>query len=152
MLCASLPHELGESTVDVMRMIKHSLDPDGLMNPGKIFRLKHDSPATPHDEHGSDKAGQAAEGGKVKQTFSRVVDSIMHGHHGPASAGSERGGEGSGTAAVATAEKRDAHDDRPDHVALPQPTYNYAAAPAGKPSGKAPQSKHDAAPPAPREK
>ena len=146
-------HELGVSTVDVMRKIKHSLDPDGLMNPGKIFRLKHDSPAMDHDH---DEHAQAA-GGRVRQTFTRVVDSIMHGHHGPAEGSKEQkqstqmeGGGGSGTAAVATAPKRDAHDDRPEHVAVPQPTYGYVAAPAGKPSGDPPQSKHDATPPAPR--
>ncbi|KAF7196962.1 D-lactate dehydrogenase [cytochrome], mitochondrial [Pseudocercospora fuligena] len=32
-----LVEELGEETVDVMRKIKKALDPDGLMNPGKIF-------------------------------------------------------------------------------------------------------------------
>lgn len=32
-----LVKELGEETVDVMRRIKKALDPDGLMNPGKIF-------------------------------------------------------------------------------------------------------------------
>jgi D-lactate dehydrogenase (cytochrome) len=31
-----LTDELGEA-VDVMRSIKRALDPDGLMNPGKIF-------------------------------------------------------------------------------------------------------------------
>lgn len=32
-----LLEELGESTVDVMRKIKHALDDRWLMNPGKIF-------------------------------------------------------------------------------------------------------------------
>jgi D-lactate dehydrogenase (cytochrome) len=32
-----LEHELGEEAVDVMRAIKRSLDPKGLLNPGKIF-------------------------------------------------------------------------------------------------------------------
>lgn len=32
-----LEHELGRSAVDVMRAIKRSLDPNGLMNPGKVF-------------------------------------------------------------------------------------------------------------------
>ena len=149
-------HELGISTVDVMRKIKHSLDPHGLMNPGKIFRLKHDSPAMVGGDDDDDGHGRA-EGGRVRQTFSRVVDSIMHGHHGPV-AGEQRSsaqqvedGRGSSTAAVATAPKRDAHDDRPDHVAVPQPTYGYVAAPAGKPTGNPPQSKHDATPPPPRD-
>ena len=153
-------HELGVSTVDVMRKIKHSLDPHGLMNPGKIFRLKHDSPAMSHDtdetrgtEHGPQ------HGGRVRQTFTRVVDSLMHGGHHTATAGDQQsrsaqtdGGGGSGSAAVATAPKTDAHDDRPDHVAVPQPTYGYVGAPAGKPSGHPPQSKHDATPPPPRDK
>jgi D-lactate dehydrogenase (cytochrome) len=34
---AFLEQELGEA-VDVMRTIKHALDPQGIMNPGKIFR------------------------------------------------------------------------------------------------------------------
>lgn len=34
---ALLEHELGRSAVDVMRAIKRSLDPNGLMNPGKVF-------------------------------------------------------------------------------------------------------------------
>jgi D-lactate dehydrogenase (cytochrome) len=29
--------EHGEDAIDVMRSIKHSLDPQNLMNPGKIF-------------------------------------------------------------------------------------------------------------------
>ena len=33
----SLVQELGEDTVDVMRRVKRSLDPNWLMNPGKIF-------------------------------------------------------------------------------------------------------------------
>lgn len=33
---AFLPHEMGEA-VDYMRAIKHALDPDNIMNPGKIF-------------------------------------------------------------------------------------------------------------------
>ncbi|MCD2181821.1 FAD-binding oxidoreductase [Rhizobium sp. GN54] len=35
---AFLPRELGEA-VDVMRQIKRALDPDNILNPGKIFRL-----------------------------------------------------------------------------------------------------------------
>ncbi|MEJ5978102.1 FAD-linked oxidase C-terminal domain-containing protein [Novosphingobium sp. PS1R-30] len=34
-----LAKELGESTIDVMRMIKRALDPQDLFNPGKIFTL-----------------------------------------------------------------------------------------------------------------
>ena len=151
-------HELGVSTVDVMRKIKHSLDPHGLMNPGKIFRLKHDSPAMVGGDDEDGHGGQAA-GGRVRQTFTRVVDSIMHGHHGPSAGSDEQnsatqteGGTGSSTAAVATAPKRDAHDERPGHVASPQPTYGYVGTPTGKPTGTPPQSKHDATPPAPRDK
>jgi D-lactate dehydrogenase (cytochrome) len=32
-----LSAELGDQTVEVMRMIKHALDPHNIMNPGKIF-------------------------------------------------------------------------------------------------------------------
>lgn len=32
-----LEHELGQGAVEVMRAIKHSLDPQALLNPGKIF-------------------------------------------------------------------------------------------------------------------
>jgi D-lactate dehydrogenase (cytochrome) len=35
----SLVKELGEETIDVMKAIKRSLDPYGIMNPGKIFDL-----------------------------------------------------------------------------------------------------------------
>ena len=34
-----LVKELGEGTVDVMRMLKRALDPQDLFNPGKIFTL-----------------------------------------------------------------------------------------------------------------
>ena len=33
-----LLNEVGEGAVDMMRTIKHALDPDNIMNPGKIFR------------------------------------------------------------------------------------------------------------------
>jgi D-lactate dehydrogenase (cytochrome) len=33
-----LIEEAGEGAVDVMRTIKHALDPHNIMNPGKIFR------------------------------------------------------------------------------------------------------------------
>ena len=36
---ASLIKELGVETVDVMKKIKASLDPRGIMNPGKVFDL-----------------------------------------------------------------------------------------------------------------
>ncbi|KAK3052547.1 D-lactate ferricytochrome c oxidoreductase [Extremus antarcticus] len=36
---ASLVKELGEETVEVMRGVKRSVDPNGIMNPGKIFDL-----------------------------------------------------------------------------------------------------------------
>jgi D-lactate dehydrogenase (cytochrome) len=32
-----LRNEAGEGGVDAMRAIKHALDPDNIMNPGKIF-------------------------------------------------------------------------------------------------------------------
>ena len=35
-----LEHELGVTTVDTMRSIKSALDPQGIMNPEKIFRSK----------------------------------------------------------------------------------------------------------------
>lgn len=35
----SLVKELGLETIDVMRRIKKSLDPLGIMNPGKVFDL-----------------------------------------------------------------------------------------------------------------
>ncbi|WP_296843021.1 FAD-linked oxidase C-terminal domain-containing protein [Thiofilum sp.] len=34
-----LSAELGENTVEVMRLIKRALDPHNIMNPGKIFSL-----------------------------------------------------------------------------------------------------------------
>lgn len=34
---SSLVKELGLDTIDVMRKIKASLDPLGIMNPGKVF-------------------------------------------------------------------------------------------------------------------
>lgn len=37
----SLLKELGAETVDVMRSIKKALDPNWLMNPGKIFDAVH---------------------------------------------------------------------------------------------------------------
>jgi hypothetical protein len=80
-----LDHELGQTTVDTMRRLKKALDPHGLMNPGKVFRLN--------------KEGEEGEGGKVE-------------------------GVKEGT-------KLDAHDERPDHRALPNPTQ-YVAAPAGQ--------------------
>jgi D-lactate dehydrogenase (cytochrome) len=33
-----LVEEAGDDAVDLMRRIKRALDPDGIMNPGKIFR------------------------------------------------------------------------------------------------------------------
>jgi D-lactate dehydrogenase (cytochrome) len=33
-----LIHETGEDAVDMMRSIKHALDPNNIFNPGKIFR------------------------------------------------------------------------------------------------------------------
>jgi D-lactate dehydrogenase (cytochrome) len=33
-----LVEEAGEDAVDLMRRIKRALDPDGILNPGKIFR------------------------------------------------------------------------------------------------------------------
>lgn len=36
---ASLVKELGIDTIDVMKKIKASVDPFGIMNPGKIFDL-----------------------------------------------------------------------------------------------------------------
>jgi D-lactate dehydrogenase (cytochrome) len=36
---AYLPAEHGEATLDVMRAIKRALDPDGILNPGKIVAL-----------------------------------------------------------------------------------------------------------------
>jgi len=34
-----LVEEAGDDAIDVMRRIKHALDPDNVMNPGKIFRF-----------------------------------------------------------------------------------------------------------------
>ena len=34
---AYLPHQLGDATLSLLKTIKRSLDPDGLLNPGKIF-------------------------------------------------------------------------------------------------------------------
>jgi D-lactate dehydrogenase (cytochrome) len=36
---ASLVKELGPETIDVMKKLKASLDPLGIMNPGKVFDL-----------------------------------------------------------------------------------------------------------------
>jgi len=32
-----LPLELSQPTIDLMKRVKHAFDPDGLLNPGKIF-------------------------------------------------------------------------------------------------------------------
>ncbi len=40
-----LVKELGEGTVDIMRMLKRALDPQDLFNPGKIFQLSGDAEA-----------------------------------------------------------------------------------------------------------
>ena len=34
---ADLVHETGEEAVEVMRTIKRALDPNGILNPGKVF-------------------------------------------------------------------------------------------------------------------
>jgi glycolate oxidase len=34
---AFLPRQLGDPTLELLRAIKRTLDPDGLLNPGKIF-------------------------------------------------------------------------------------------------------------------
>ena len=39
----SLKKEVGPETIDVMRSIKLSLDPNWLMNPGKIFDYERDA-------------------------------------------------------------------------------------------------------------
>lgn len=36
----ALVYELGEDAVDAMRRLKFALDPLGLLNPGKIMRLR----------------------------------------------------------------------------------------------------------------
>jgi D-lactate dehydrogenase (cytochrome) len=33
-----LVHEAGEEAVDLMRTIKHALDPNNIFNPGKVIR------------------------------------------------------------------------------------------------------------------
>jgi D-lactate dehydrogenase (cytochrome) len=35
-----LDYELGQTTVETMRILKRALDPHGLLNPGKVFRLR----------------------------------------------------------------------------------------------------------------
>ena len=34
-----LEEEVGDDAIDLMRRIKHALDPDNIMNPGKVFRF-----------------------------------------------------------------------------------------------------------------
>jgi len=33
-----LIHEAGEDAVDMMRLVKHALDPNNILNPGKVIR------------------------------------------------------------------------------------------------------------------
>lgn len=39
----SLRNELGPETIDVMRIIKRTLDPNWLLNPGKIFDFQDEA-------------------------------------------------------------------------------------------------------------
>ena len=32
-----LPGQLGEIGIEVMRQVKHAFDPNGILNPGKVF-------------------------------------------------------------------------------------------------------------------
>jgi D-lactate dehydrogenase (cytochrome) len=43
-----LKKEVGPDTIDVMRSIKLSLDPNWLLNPGKIFDYDADTPGPGH--------------------------------------------------------------------------------------------------------
>ena len=121
-----LEHELGVSTVDTMRRLKKALDPHGLMNPGKVFRLKED--AGGGGQHGEQQElhDDEHEGGmlsRLKGLLHRAEGNLMH----------------------------DQHDLRPEHAAMTGAT-SYVGAPAGKPEGDPPASKHDTTPPPERSK
>lgn len=44
----SLKKEVGPDTIDVMRSVKRSLDPNWLLNPGKIFDYDEETPGPGH--------------------------------------------------------------------------------------------------------
>ena len=114
-----LEHELGVTTVDTMRKLKKALDPHGLMNPGKVFRLKDDKGEGEPHQHIDDHSVMSS----LKGMLSGVKAELM----------------------------QDQHDLRPEHAAMPGVT-SYVGAPAGKPEGDPPASKHDATPPPSRPK